>query len=368
MWRLAKDNLLRERTRLLVSVAGVAFSVVLMLALMGLYNAYEQRIASYFGEVDADLWVVQSGTSNFFHSSSVLPIDDGRGIAALPGVSSVRPYVGRQVALEAGGTELPIYVVGVDRHGIGGPVSVVEGDGDLEAGQIALNRVTASSGDLSIGDRIRLRGRSYEIAALTDGGDMVMYRYAFVTQDDVFALQGARDIVNFFLVDAEAGEDVESLAAGIERAVPGTEAWTPERVVAENKGVIEDAFLPVIGVLVGIGLVVGTAVIGLTTYSGVIERRREYGVVKALGADGWATFRVVLAQSGIAGLGGYAVGVAASLLLAAWLPTAVPQFALEIDPRHLLWVLGGAAGMILASVALPVRRLARIDPAEVFTA
>lgn len=159
-----------------------------------------------------------------------------------------------------------------------------------------------------------------------------------------------------------------TVAVEIEQAVLGIEVWTPAKVIEENQGVIEDAFLPVVGVLLLIGFVVGTAVIGLTTYSMVLERRREYGVLKALGADFGATLRVVLAQSGIAGFAGYLVGVGASLAVARWIPRVVPQFAVDLEPGHILWVLAATTGMILTSAAFPLRRLSSIDPAEVFRA
>jgi putative ABC transport system permease protein len=183
---------------------------------------------------------------------------------------------------------------------------------------------------------------------------------------DALRLQGSDAIVNFFLVRVDPGASASQAGAAIERTVEGAEAWTPTRVVTENQGPIKDTFLPVIGVLVVIGLIVGTTVIALTTYSGVVERRREYGVLKALGANGWATFRTVLAQSAIAGSIGYLIGLAATVVLGRWLPAVVPQFAPQLEPRYILGVLLGAALMVVASVALPVSRLSRVDPAEVF--
>ena len=369
MWELARRNLLRERARLVVSVAGVAFSVVLMLLLLGLYNGYQVRIADYFGGVEADLWVVQSGTSNFFHSSSVLPASAERRIASIPGVADVEPYVGRQVGFERGGDSFVTYVVGTaPGREIGGPIEVVRGDPTLSRGEIAVNRSLATASGLSIGDTVRLRGAPFRVSALTEGGDMVMYQYSLVTLADAFTLQGSTSIVNFYLVRFDPDADAAGTGSAIERAVPEADVWSPARVVIENQGTIEDTFLPVVGVLVTIGFIVGSAVIGLTTYSGVIERRREYGVLKALGADGWVTFRAVLIQATIAGTIGYVLGVAASEALGGWLPGIVPQFAVEHETRYVLWVLLAAIGMVSASVALPVIRLSKIDPAEVFKA
>jgi putative ABC transport system permease protein len=282
-------------------------------------------------------------------------------------VRSVEPYVGRQIGFENDGKMFATYVVGAPAgDAITGPVQVVSGSDTIADGEIALNRSLADASKLSIGDTVDLRGTPFRVSALTDGGDMVMYQYSLVTMHDAFALQGSDTIVNFFLVQLDPGASVPAVSAGIHRTVPEAEAWTPSKVVTENQGPIKDTFLPVIGVLVAIGFIVGTAVIGLTTYSGVVERRREYGVLKALGADGWATFRTVLIQSSIAGAIGYLVGVAATVALGRWLPGVVPQFAVQLAPRYVIWVMLSAAGMVAASVALPVMRMSRIDAAEVF--
>src|SRR3990172_1204505 len=153
------DGSLRERTRLAISVSGVALSVVLMLSLTGLYNGYQERIESYFGGIDADLWVVQAGTSNFFHSSSVLAAGDEASIEAIGGVEAVRPYVSRQVAFTNAGSSLVTSVVGVEPGGrVPASARVVAGDAVPGPGEIVLDRVLANTGEIELGDRIGLRG------------------------------------------------------------------------------------------------------------------------------------------------------------------------------------------------------------------
>ena len=75
MWELAQRTVFKERARLALSIGGVAVAVLLMLSLSGVYQSYQRRIADFFGSMPADAWVVQSGTANFFHSSSHRPTD-----------------------------------------------------------------------------------------------------------------------------------------------------------------------------------------------------------------------------------------------------------------------------------------------------
>lgn len=369
MWELARRNLLRERSRLLISILGVALSVVLMLVLTGLYNSYQTRIGDYYRDTDSDLWVVQSGTANFYHSSSVLPSRARPTIEAIAGVARVRPYVGRQVAVTVDGKDFVTYVAAVpEGDRVEGPVEVIEGSDQPRSGEIVIDDVFANETGLEIGDELRLRGRTFRIAGLTEGGDMIMYQYAWLPIEEALRLQGSAEIVNFYRVDLARGAVAGDVQRSIERAVPSAEAWSTDRVIEENQGLIKDTFLPVISVLLFIGFVVGAAVIGLMTYSAVIEKRREYGILKALGARPRDVFRTLLGQSGIAGLVGYAFGTIAAVALAIWVPGWIPQFAIDIEFRYVVAVFGAAAGMILVSIALPLLRLRRVDPAEVFRA
>ena len=91
MVSIARRNLLQERTRLLISVGGVAFSVMLILILAGLYGGWKVRVTAYIDRVQADLWVAQDGASDMFHSGSFLP---GASRAACAACAACGPCTG----------------------------------------------------------------------------------------------------------------------------------------------------------------------------------------------------------------------------------------------------------------------------------
>src|SRR3972149_4948632 len=61
MFFLARKNLLAEKIRLLISVGGVAFSVLLVVVGGGLYRGWGSRVTDYIERNDADLWGGQGG-------------------------------------------------------------------------------------------------------------------------------------------------------------------------------------------------------------------------------------------------------------------------------------------------------------------
>jgi putative ABC transport system permease protein len=131
---------------------------------------------------------------------------------------------------------------------------------------------------------------------------------------------------------------------------------------------IDESFLPIITVLLAIGFVVGAAVVGLTIYTATIERTREYGVMKAVGASAAFLYRIVLSQSAMLTAAGFVAGLGAAIVVAWLAERAVPDFATDFQPADVLAVLTAAGLMALVASFVPVRRITGIDPAAVFRA
>ena len=72
MLTLAFRNLFQEKVKLFISIMGVAFSVLLIMVLMGVYQGLNTKLGEYIQTVPADLWVAQKGSTNLFDSTSVL--------------------------------------------------------------------------------------------------------------------------------------------------------------------------------------------------------------------------------------------------------------------------------------------------------
>ncbi len=104
-------------------------------------------------------------------------------------------------------------------------------------------------------------------------------------------------------------------------------------------------------------------VVGLIIYTSTIERQREYGVLKAIGARNRILYRVVTIQAGLVAIVGSMIGIGLALAAAQLIMTLRPQFLIVIEPRASLEAL--ATGLVMAglSALFPARLLA---PADVF--
>ena len=93
MFFLARKNLLADRTRLALSIGGVAFSVLLILIVGGLYRGWQTKLTMYLDSLQADLWVGQAGSADTSHSMSFLPATLKADIQQVPGVSGVDAFI-----------------------------------------------------------------------------------------------------------------------------------------------------------------------------------------------------------------------------------------------------------------------------------
>ena len=117
---------------------------------------------------------------------------------------------------------------------------------------------------------------------------------------------------------------------------------------------------------VEIGFVVGGAVVALTTYTATVERAREFGVLKAVGASAGFLYRIVVHQSLIVGVLGSLLGIAAAAAGARLIKREVPEFITVLRLTDVIGVFVVALLMAVAASFVPVQRINRIDPAVVF--
>lgn len=365
VWTIATRNLLGERGRLAITVGGVAFSVILILVLVGLYQGWNRQMTRFLGSLDADLWVGQQGSRDMSHAISLLPATTNQQLTTINGVQGVTSFLGRQVNFETENGEAILMLVGVDPSSPIRPFNIVEGSFTPNFGEIIVDKVFAQKENLGIGDTVTINNKTLTIAGISSGGHILIYSYAFGAMEDVRSILNLTNITNYFLVKTD---DPVATKSAIERALPNVFVRDRQTFLDDNAAIVSETFLPIIGVLVLIALAIGITVIGLTIYTATVEKRREYGVLKAIGYTNSQLFRIALGQSLVAGIIGFVVGNIL-ILGVVWLAqSAVPGFQYEVGWKEIAAT--GVVTLAMASLAalIPLKRLMSIDPAEVFKA
>ena len=364
---LARRNFGRNRVRLLASVGGVALALSLTLALDAVYAGVASQLTTYIERAGADVWVAQSGVRNLHMVASSLPASVVDEVGAVDGVASVTPILEATDTISAGDERAVVYVIGLPASAeMGGPWEIAEGSARVGPGEIIVDRGFATQAGVTIGETVGVLGGEARVVGLSRGTASLLNSVAFVSFDDFQAMRGHAPVISYVLVRVAGVASAEAVAADIERLVPGVTAQSRTDFVAQERLIVTDMSADVISIMSVIGFVVALAVVALTVYVATLARRRDFGVLKAIGARNRMLYRVVLVQAVLSVVVGFAIGLAFTGLLAFAIARTDLNLELAITAASLVKV--GLFAAIIAGLAaiLPIRQVAGVDPAVVF--
>lgn len=364
---LARRNLARNRVRFVASVGGVALALSLTLALDAIYAGVANQLTAYIDRAGADVWVAQAGVRNLHMVASWLPETVTGEVREVDGVAETTPILYSTDTIAGGDERAVAYVIGLpEGAAMGGPWDVVEGSGTVGPGEVVVDRAFARKAGVTIGDSVNVLGGEARVVGLSEGTASLVNSVAFVSFDDFRAMRGNAPVVSFVLVRVAQGASPEVVAGEIERRLPAVTALSRTAISGEERRLVADMSADVIAIMNVVGFVVGLAVVALTVYVATIARRREYGVLKALGARNRVLYRVVLAQAALSVAVGFVIGLAFTWLLGFLVARTELDLELAITTASLAKV--GLFAAVIAGLAaiLPVRQVSSLDPAMVF--
>ncbi len=356
---LARRNLLAEPRRLIASTAGVGMAIMLILLLDGLWAGIEANVTTYEDNVGADLYVAQPGTRNFFGAVSVIPASTVDTVRADPAVAWAVPVRGFFSIVELHDTKVPTYVIGSIPGERGGPWELRQGRAPESDEEVAIGSIIAKRHGIAVGDRMEILGSRFTVVGTTT--DAFMASFVFMTHAATDQLLSAPATTSFVLVGAD------DAAAVRERLVAtGLTVLDRDELAANDLSLMARAYSVPLRVMRAVAFTVGSLVIALTVYTAIMERRREYGIVKAMGARGRHLLGLAVQQTlMIAGMGLVAGGV---LFVAgrAYITAVRPQFVILASAGSVGRAAVAALLMALAAAVVPAQRLARLEPATAY--
>ena len=366
MTRYVLRTLLQARGRLVLSVGGVALALALMLALDAIVGGTESRITAYIDHSESDVWVSQTGVRTMHMSTSALPAAVVERVRAVPGVATVTPILYVSTMIVVGQERVGAYVIGLPPDAASGVPWDVEGTPIPPTGGAVIDRGVAANAGAELGDDVVVLGESFAITGLSGGTANLVSSVVVVPFADFARLRGGDQTISYLLVGANRGVSADQLAADISRQVPGVTVQTRQGFAGQERRLVRDMSTDLVSIMNLIGFVIGLAVMALTTYTAVLARWREYGVLKAIGAHNGHLYRAVLVQALLSIGVGLLVGLVFTAAVAAVAPRLGTNLTLVVTARSVLRV--AATGLVIVGLAalLPIRQLATLDPAMVF--
>jgi putative ABC transport system permease protein len=356
---LARRNLLAEPRRLIAGAAGVGLSIMLILLLDGLWAGIEAKITTYEDNVGADLYVAEPGTRNFFGALSRIPAGTVDTVRADPDVNWAVPVRGFLSIVGLHDTKVPTYVIGSVPGERGGPWALGRGRAPAADNEVAIGNVVAKRHGLDVGDRIDIMGRSFIVVGTTT--DAFMVSFVFMTHAATDDLLSAPGTTSFVLVGTD---DPPAVRARLVSS--GLSVLDRDELARADLKLMARAYSVPLRVMRAVAFAIGSLVIALTVYAAVMDRRREYGIVKAMGASGRRLLTLAMHQTLIiAGIGLLTGGL---LFLAgrSFITWVRPQFVIVATPGGIGRAVAAGVLMGVVAAAIPARRLARLEPATAY--
>jgi putative ABC transport system permease protein len=231
--------------------------------------------------------------------------------------------------------------------------------------------------EIAIGDDIVLKGKRMKVAGIMSKiGVQDDDNSLYISIRDLHMLTGSKQGAITAMVKVLSGADISLISKQItaslsnQKVVRDFAVLTPEkinRLTGNILSVIELVFMA-LGL---ISLVVGAVGIMNSTYTSVLERTKQIGIMKAIGASSEAILSLFLIESGLVGLVGGFIGVILGIafayvigLVAAYLGFGGLFSFASLDYFGLLAILVFTFVVGIVSGYLPARSGARLDPAE----
>ena len=363
---LAWKNLTQNRTQFLMSVGGVALALLLMLSLDAMLAGSEEDLVAYIEGSGADIIVSQDGVKNMHMAASSITYRDVRRAGRVPGVSSSSPILYTTGVIKARDADILSYVIGFDPdEPLGGPQAVILGTNHINRGEAIIDDAVARNQKVGLNDNVEIFGETYIIVGITKGLTNIINSVAFIHIKD-FREERPGDAVSYALVKLEPGADPQEVATAINARSDDVLALPVADFSFEERQIIKDMSVEVLYIMNMSGLLIGLTVTALTLYINTLRKRREYGVMKAIGASRRHLLAVVAVQAVLSLLIGFLLAIGLVWLLGQALPIFVPGVGLALTQKGILQVLGTSLVIGVVAALVPAWQLSRLDPAQVF--
>ena len=369
---VALRNLIHDRIRLIATLVGVVFAVVLMNVEIGIFIGFTETTSSLIDHADADLWIMAPGTRNV---DQVIAISERKYYEAVatPGVAQAAKLNVEFANLRRpdGGTE-SVLVVGVDPTStLAGPWDVVEGDVQnlRYPNTVMIDEFYREKlGIKRLGEIVEIGDHRAQVVGFTRGiRSFTQSPYVFASTKTALDYSRIRsDETKYVLVKLAPGASASDVKRRLQSGLQDVAVKSARAFRYETQFYwmfTTGAGLALLAAAI-MGLVVGGVIISQTLYATTIDHIAEYGTLRAIGASDTYLYGIIVRQAVLTGVAGYAIGLALSIVCVAITKNGGPAMILPMPIVAALLVL--TVLMCITAALVSIRKVTKIDPGAVF--
>lgn len=376
LW-LAFRMLFQERGRLIITLVGIVFSTVLTLVEVGIYLGMMGNATSVVRHTDADIWVVSQNVPNFDFSQPfpAYRINRVRALDEVLWAEKIHVWFG--FLKLADGRREQAQVIGFNPDtGIGGPWSMAIGNPpDVKGGSYIIMDESSRQrlGKLELGSTWELnlfREQSFKLVGLSrEALSFTTIPVLFTSYNEIDRNLMGTDFegqTSFIVAKLKDPARVDEVVQKLRAALPDNDVYTRQEFIDRTvdywtiqTGMGMAFFLTAI-----LAVLIGGAIVGQTIYAGTIEHLRDYGTLKAMGAQNGDINLVILTQAAASAVLGFAIGAAVTLASRHGIESA--GVSMQLPLTLFVAVFAIIVATCLAAAYISVRKVKTLDPVMVF--
>jgi putative ABC transport system permease protein len=362
MNKLIFANLLHRPLRSIISVFAVAIEVVMILSIvavfMGMLNDQKQRT----NVIGADL-VVRPSNASFMNgvSGAPMPAKMAEVFRRMPHVAAASPVITNFNMSNA--VEI-LYGVDYESYNALKPFTWIAGGPFQGPYDVIVDDIYSKTGQgRHVGDTIMILNHSFRICGIVENGKGGRRLVPIDTLGELTGADGKASVI-YIKSDNPANQQAIRQEIAATRGLEGYNVQTMDDLISLYTPSKFPGFDMALDVVITIAVVVGFLVIFQTMYTAVLERTREIGILKSMGASQSTIVSVVLRECAVLAVAGVLVGIAATFGVRELLSIKFPAFSFELTAA---WMARGAGIAFVGAVCgalYPAWMAARKDPID----
>src|SRR5215472_1231032 len=360
MNKLVVSNLAHRPVRSVISIIAIALEVTLILLIVGFALGMLNDSRSRQAGIGADVIVLPPATSNIVGlSEAAIPVRIADVLLKLPHVAVVSPVI---LKVSASGTLQTIWGIDLESFAALRPFVYFKGGPFRGPDDILVDDIYTNGKHVKIGDPIQLFNHTFYVCGIVEHGKGARLFIPITTLQE---LSGRPEMASVLYIKADrptattavvnAIKNVQGMSGYVIQSMSEyLSTFTPERY----------PMLPTfLHIVIGISVTIGFIVIFQAMYAAVMERTREIGILKSLGASKLYVVNVILRETTLLSIGGIIAGIIISFVASEGIRhrTTLP---VDITTG---WVLRATIIAIVGSLAgasYPAFKAAQKDPID----
>lgn len=362
MNKLVLGNVLHRPLRTAITMMAVGIEVVMILSIVGVMIGMLNNARNEKSGIGADV-IVSPPNSSFISGldGAPVPMQIANVLAKLPHVAVATPVTTNLSLI--GSVE---NITGIDYQGYNAlrPFVYLSGGPFKGPNDVIVDSVYAKTGHgHKVGDTVQVEGHPFTICGIVQPGKGGR---KFIPIDTLDQIMGTPGNASLFYIRADSEKNQGLIAQEIQ-STPGLQKYkvqTMDQLLSQMTPTHLPGFKPALNSVIGIALIVGFLVIFQSMYTAVLERTREIGILKSLGASKMYIVNVILREAGMIACAGIVSGMILTVLVRALIWHFNASFTFMVPAEW--WFIG--AGIALVSALLgalyPALKAASKDPID----